>query len=72
MYIFFYLYRYIFNVPIVFFYALYVCFLSFPFLWALGVLPSPDSLLFYLLEQSLVIIMGGSVAPSEIRQERDM
>ncbi|XP_019853256.1 PREDICTED: pecanex-like protein 4 [Amphimedon queenslandica] len=59
--------KYIFNVPLVFFYVLYVCFLSLPLLWALGVLPSPDSLLFYLLEQSLVILTGGSVAPSEIR-----
>lgn len=38
-----------------------------PMLWPLGVLPPLDALVFWLMEQTLVHLMGGTAAASELR-----
>lgn len=46
---------------------LHVLFLFLPLLWALGVLPPLDALLFWGMEQVLVFGLGGSPMSSNIR-----
>lgn len=45
----------------------YVLLSLLPILWTVGILPPLDALLFWIMEQCVIHLMGGSPAPSEIR-----
>ncbi|XP_014670106.1 PREDICTED: LOW QUALITY PROTEIN: pecanex-like protein 4 [Priapulus caudatus] len=47
--------------------ALHIAFPFLPLLWAVGMLPPPDALFLWLLEQTVVLLLGGSPMATDLR-----